>query len=163
MIAVRFAEREAVERPEARHVGARDHRAADEVWLVAGELAPERRLEIGVLAHGDRAGIGQRGGTGSGSAVERFEIPFAHEHGQVMVAEADRALAECIARCEHIGPLGQRFLVGRAKAAKGKVDPFPRCLPLVRGEALTDDHLARQTQQRIEQAGTGRVGIILEA
>ena len=53
-----LAKREAVQRADARHVGAGNHRAAHEILLVSGELAPEGGLEIGIFAHRDRAGIG---------------------------------------------------------------------------------------------------------
>ena len=68
------AHREAVKRDEARRVGAGDQRAADDILLVAGELAPEGRLEIDVLAHRDRADVGQRGGRVGGRALERLEV-----------------------------------------------------------------------------------------
>ena len=164
VIALGLAQREAVQAAEAGHVGGGDHRAAHEVLLVAGELAPEGRLEIGVLAHGDRAGIGQRGGAGGGGIVEPVEVAFAHQHGQVMVAEGDRAGAELVARGHHLGALGtalpRRPIAGGGAARSIRL---ARGLAFVRGEAFGHDHLARQAQQRIEQARAGRVGIVLEA
>ena len=81
VIAARAAHREAVKRDEPRRVGARDQRAADDILLVAGELAPERGLEIDVLAHRDRADVGQRGGRIRGRALERLDRAAAHQHG----------------------------------------------------------------------------------
>ena len=65
VIALRLPQCEAVQAPEARHVRARDQRAADEVALIARELSPEGGFEIGILAHRDRAGVGERSGESS--------------------------------------------------------------------------------------------------
>ena len=44
-----------------------------------------------------------------------------------------------------------------------EVDPLARGLALDRREALGDDQLVRNAQQRVEQAGAARVGIFLDA
>ena len=163
VVALGLAEREAVQAAEARHVGGRDHRPAHEVLLVAGELAPERRLEVDVLAHRDRAGVGQRGGARGGRVVEPGEVALAHQHGQVVVAEAGRADAERIARGEHLGALGHRLLVGRAQAAQREVHPLARGLPL-RGAKLSLTTISNGSRSSASsRPGRGRVGIVLEA
>ena len=163
MVALGLPQGKAVERAEAGHVGAGDQRPAHQEMLVAGELAPEGRLQIGVLAHRDGAGIGQRGGDGGGRIVEPGKVALAHQHGQVMVAEDDRPAAQPVARGQHVGPLGSGLLVGGAQPAQRQVDPLARGLALLRGEAFRHDHLERQPQHPVEQARRGRVGIVLEA
>ncbi len=162
VIACRLPQREAVEAAEARHVGGRDHRPAHEVVLVAGELAPEGGFEIGVLAHRDGSGIGERSGDLRAGIVEPVEIALAHQHGEVMVAKADRARAQLVTRGHHLDPLGLRVLVDRAQAADREVDLLARGLAFLRRVALANDHLVRQAQHGIEQAGAGRLGIVLK-
>ena len=163
VIALRLPQREAVQRSEARHVRARDQCAAHQIGFVAGELPPEGGLEIGVLAHRDRTGIGQRGGAGGHRVVEASEMAFLDHHGEVMIAETDRAIAQRIARGHHVGALGGGFLVGALEAADREVHPFARGLPLGRGVAFAHHHFEGQPQQAVEQARAGCLRIVLHA
>ncbi len=98
VIALGLAQRKAVERAETRHVGAGDQRATNQIALVAGKLAPEGGLEIGILADRDRASVGDCSGAGGSGIVEPGEIALAHQHGEVMIAETNRAIAQRVAR-----------------------------------------------------------------
>ncbi len=163
MIAIGLPQRKAVQAAEARHIGGRDHRAAHQILLIAGELSPECWLQIGILANRDRAGIGKTGSDHGGGIVKTFQAAFAHQHRKMMIAKADRSRAQLIARGEHICTFGLRVFIGAFQPADGKVDPLTCALAFLRCEALAHDHFAGQAQHGIEQARTGRFGIVLQA
>ena len=163
VIAARLPQCKPVERAETRHVRAGDERTADQKAFVSGKLAPEGRFEIGVFAHRDRAGVGhRRRGRGHG-IVQPVQIGFAHQHGQVMIAETDVPSPQRIARRQHVPTFGLRFLVGGPKPPDRKIHALPRGLTLGRSVALADDHLVGQSKQRIEETRRSRFGIILQA
>ena len=162
VIASRLPQRKAVEGAEARHIGRGNQRAADDIFLVPRELRPEGGFEIGVLAHRNRARIGKRGGAGGHRVVEARQVGLAHQHGQVVVAEAHRPVAQRIARGEHVGTLGSGFLIHRTRTPEREVDALLGGGAFVGRIAFGDDHLEGQTQQVVEQAGRGRLGVILE-
>jgi hypothetical protein len=162
VISLRLPQREAVQAPEARHVRARNQRAADEVALIARELPPEGGFEIGILAHRDRAGVGERSGAGGHGIVELAKLAFLDHHGQVVIAKADRPIAQRIACGKHVGAFGGGFLVRALETADRQIHPLARGLPLGRGIAFAHHHFEGQPQQAVEQAGRGRLGIVLE-
>ena len=106
--------------------------------------------------------IGQRRSADRRHVIKLSQRGAAHQHAKVMVAKADRAGAQRIARRRHFAAFGHRLLIGRAQAADRQVDPLARNLAVGRGICLGQHQFARQTQQRIGQAGRGGVGIFLE-
>src|SRR4249919_2631010 len=130
MVSACAAHRKAVKRDEAGGVRARNQGAADDILLVAGKLAPESRLEVHVLAHGDGADIRQRSRRIGSRALKSFDLAAANQKAEMMVAEAELAGANGIASGEHFSPLGRSAFIGAPQPAKGQVDTLARRLTL---------------------------------
>ena len=150
MVALRLAESKAMHAAKARHIGAGYKRAAHEIALVTWKLPPEGGFEIGVLAYGDRAGIGKSCGAGRHGIVQSTKIAFLDHDSKVMIAKPDRAIAKRIARSQHIGSFRSRFFIRTLQPANSQIHALAGSLPFGRGIAFTHHHFERQAQQAVE-------------
>ncbi len=162
VIAFGLADREAVQAGEGS-VGSRaDQGAAGDIGFVAGELRPEGRFQVHVLAHRHGAEVGQGGKTLGHGRIELFQRFRPHQQAEMVLAKADAAGRQVVLGRHQAGAQAHGLLVGGAHAAQGQVDAFQPDLAVDEAEAFGQGHLARQAQDGVAHAGRGVRRIVLE-
>ena len=120
------------------------------IFEIARELRPEGRLQVGVLAHRDGAGLGQRRLHVGDGGVEVGEAVGLGQDGQVVLAVGGAAGAHVVARLGQFGAQAVGVVVGRAQPAQRQAHAVQRRLALDEGEALGQHQLHRQPQHPVE-------------
>src|SRR3546814_20271193 len=88
MVAVRLAGREIMAAREPRKIARRDEAAPRDIFEVAGELRPERRLERDFLANRDDPEIGERSLRFGDAGIDLLGRYAADRHRPMMLAKA---------------------------------------------------------------------------
>ena len=151
-----------VEAGQAGEISRRDQGPTGDEFEIAGELGPEGGLQIGVLAHRDRAGFRQRRLDVGHRAVELVERPGLRQDRQVVLAIGGAAGAHLIPRLGQLGPQAEGVIIGGAQTAQRQAHPVERLLPVDKGEAFREHHFHGQAQHAVQQSGCGAGRIVLQ-
>jgi hypothetical protein len=162
VVAVALADREVVIAGEAGEVAARDQRAPADVLEIAGELGPERRLQVDVLAHRDDPQLGEGRLHVRRRLVEQFERAALHHHREVVLAEGRATGGHVVLGRVEIALQAHRLVVRRAHPAQRQVHPVEGRLAIDEAEAFGQHHLERQPQQIVEHPRRGLAGVVLD-
>ena len=150
---VALPRREIVHRREAGEIGARQHGGTGDVGVVAGQLRPERGLQVEVLAQPVDVHVGQAGAELGHGLVEAREIARQAEQAEMVIAEHGLLVDEAVEREVDIGLDRAAGFVGGADLALQARDALLGDRLVGEREGLGQDELVIHLQQPVEHAG----------